>query len=142
MAIKNYTTSIDSEKTIAEINKILVEHGATKIMLDYEGSMPVKLVFKCVTKKGVEMDFSLPCRWKATHNILNSSKGIAVKHRTEEQAIRTSWRIIKDWVDAQMALVELELVDIEEVFLPYALINNKQTVYDGFKDVGFKLLNR
>ena len=36
-----------------------------------------------------------------------------------EQARRTGWRILKDWVDSQIALMEIELVRIHEVFLPY-----------------------
>lgn len=40
MAILNYTTSINSEKSISEIMKCLVKHGATKIVTDYDGQTP------------------------------------------------------------------------------------------------------
>ena len=45
-----------------------------------------------------------------------------------EQAYRTAWRIIKDWVDAQMALLETEMVDFEEVFMPY-ILSGRETLY-------------
>ena len=35
-----------------------------------------------------------------------------------QQANRTAWRIIKEWILAQMALIETEMVSVEEVFLP------------------------
>ena len=50
---------------------------------------------------------------------------------TEEQAEKVAWRILKDWVDAQMALIEIEMVKMEEVFLPYTIIDNfGTTVYE------------
>jgi hypothetical protein len=36
-----------------------------------------------------------------------------------EQAYRVAWRNILDWVQAQMALLEIGMAKIEEVFLPY-----------------------
>jgi hypothetical protein len=30
---------------------------------------------------------------------------------TEDQAQRVAWRIVKDWVEAQMAIVEAQLAD-------------------------------
>ena len=38
-----------------------------------------------------------------------------------QQAIRTSWRTLKDWVEAQMALLETGMVTMDEIFLPYML---------------------
>ena len=45
----------------------------------------------------------------------------------EQQAQKVAWRIIKDWVEAQMAIVEAQMADVAEVFLPYAVTN---TGYD------------
>jgi hypothetical protein len=33
MPIKNYTTTIDVNKTVGEIHKILIKHGAKKLCL-------------------------------------------------------------------------------------------------------------
>ena len=48
---------------------------------------------------------------------------------TDEQAVKVSWRIIKDWIEAQMALVEAELAELAEVFLPYAITKDGNTLY-------------
>jgi hypothetical protein len=44
------------------------------------------------------------------------------------QAVRTAWRIVKDWVEAQMALVETQMVTTQEVFLPYAVMRDGRTL--------------
>ena len=49
------------------------------------------------------------------------NKGILTRKffNDRDQAARTAWRTIKDWIDAQMALVAVEMVKVEEIFLPY-----------------------
>jgi hypothetical protein len=41
--------------------------------------------------------------------------------RNMQQAARVAWRIIKDWIEAQLALVESNQAVMAEVFFPYAL---------------------
>ena len=58
--------------------------------------------------------------------------------------MRTAWRITKDWVEAQMAIVETKMVTLPQVFLPYAVTQNGQTVYEKILENGgdgLKLLN-
>ena len=52
--------------------------------------------------------------------------------RIEEQARRTAWRITKDWVDAQLAIIETKMVTTAQVFLPYAVTNDGRQVYQRF----------
>jgi hypothetical protein len=49
---------------------------------------------------------------------------------SEDHARNVSWRIIKDWVEAQMAIIETHMVTIAQVFLPYAVTSNGQTLYE------------
>lgn len=44
-------------------------------------------------------------------------------------AQRTGWRILKDWVAAQLAIIEAGLATLPEVMLPYALLSDGQTLY-------------
>ena len=44
------------------------------------------------------------------------------------QAVRTAWRIVKDWVEAQMALVKTQMATTQEVFLPYAVMKDGRTL--------------
>lgn len=58
--IKNFSTSIDVYKTIAEIEKILSMHGATKIMKEFDNEgMPNSLSFMIYTQKR-ELPIKLP----------------------------------------------------------------------------------
>ena len=128
MPILNYTTSIDSIKTIGEITKALVKRGANKIVTDYEGSIPIALTFQII-HKGKSIFFAMPANIDGVYGCLKK-QNIANKYKTKEQASRTSWRIIKVWIDAQMAIIDSEIVDIAQVFLPYAICKSGNILYD------------
>ena len=58
---------------------------------------------------------------------------------TREQAERVAWRILKDWVEAQMALLDIEMVRFEEIFLPYIETTSGQTIYERLESQQFLL---
>jgi len=61
--------------------------------------------------------------------------------RNKEQAYKVGWRIIKDWLDAQLSLLAIEMVKIEEIFLPYIYdFNTKKTMFQIIEDKGFQVL--
>ena len=55
----------------------------------------------------------------------------------KEQAKRVAWRILKDWLEAQMAILDAEMVRMEEIFLPYMTDNNGQTMFQRLQERGF-----
>lgn len=117
MPIKNYTTKIDVYRTIGEIQGCLVRHGARQIMQQYdETGKPQALCFSIETPFGIR-GIRLPANTGAVHCVLKEQK---IKC-DEEQAARVAWRIVKDWVDAQMAILESEMVRMDEIFLPYMI---------------------
>lgn len=46
---------------------------------------------------------------------------------------------MKDWVDAQMALIQLGLANMDEVFMPYITDRNGNTLYEIAKERRFLL---
>ena len=52
---------------------------------------------------------------------------------------RTAWRIIKEWILTQMALIETEMVTVEEAFLPN-MLTGKQTLYQALSNGDLKML--
>lgn len=136
--ILNYTTKIDADKTATEIAKILSSNGAQAVLTEYdekEGTVTA-LSFR-ITLNGQSISFRLPCDWKPIYRILTEGKeskwgyGERRKHLESEarlQAVRTAWRIVKDWVEAQMALVQAQMVTTAEVFLPYAVMRDNRTL--------------
>lgn len=129
MPILNYSTKVDTTKTIMEIQKMLGSHGATKITLDYnvEGN-PIALTF-CIPFNGAKMAFLLPCNFDSILILMNRDKKVPKSLRTSIQASRVGWRIVKDWVEAQLAIVDVRMADITEVFLPYAITQEGNTLY-------------
>src|SRR5664279_2816228 len=104
MAILNYTTTLNSEQTIGEIQKLLSDYGVTAMMTEYEGRNVSAVSFR-MTVGDRPMGFKLPCNWRAVLEVFKS-QGITsarIKHKDknlENQAIRTAWRIIKVWIEA------------------------------------------
>lgn len=136
MALLNYTTKIDADKTAAEIAKCLSMHGASAILTDYDPieSTVIGLSFK-IKIQDQNISFRLPCDWKPVYEVMSRGKKFLWGDRGEKQksdlrlqAVRTSWRIVKDWVEAQMALVETNMVKTEQVFLPYAVGKDGRTL--------------
>lgn len=140
MAILNYTTQIAFEKTIGEIQKCLVSHGATKVITDYHNNLPTGVTF-CLMISGNMVAFCLPANYEGVLRAMKKDKKVPYRLCNEEQALRVSWRIVKDWVEAQMAIVEAQLADVAEVFLPYAVTKNGNTLYKEIQTNGTLLLN-
>ena len=125
MAIKNYTTTIDVYKSLGEIQGALASHGARKIMVDYDGAgQPTGITFGIETAEGPR-GFLLPANVPGVKAVFVRQK---VKAK-EGQAERTAWRNIRDWIMAQMAIIEAGQVDMEEVFFPYLTDGRGRTVY-------------
>ncbi len=61
---------------------------------------------------------------------------------SEQQAIDIAWRVIKDWVEAQLVLIEANQVKIEQVFLPYAITSQGNTLYERIASDPHLLLGR
>lgn len=141
MAILNYTTTVDSFKTVSEIEYILMKHKAKSIMKNYDGESITGLSFLIDT--GVQqIPVRLPVKVDECLKVLKKEKRENPRKQikdTREQAERVAWRILKDWVEAQMALLDIEMVRFEEIFLPYIQTNNGQTVYERLEERQFLL---
>jgi len=139
MPLLNYTTQISADKTVAEIQAILARAGAMAIMTEYDANaVLVGISFKIGTPFGPTA-YSLPCDVAAVNRILDKQMRAGKVPRrlvTTEQASRVGWRIIKDWIEAQLALVQTQMVTLDQVFLPYARTNTGETVYQRYIGAG------
>lgn len=129
MAIKNYTTEVDVYKSLGEIQAALASHGARKIMVDYDVvGQPIGVMFAIETPNGPR-GFCLPANADGVRAVFDQQK---VKAKPG-QAERTAWRNIRDWIMAQMAIIEAGQVQLEEVFLPYLTDNRGKTLYQLYR---------
>ncbi len=133
MAILNYTTSISAGKTVGEIQQILAKAGAQSVSIQYdEEAMPSALTFT-ISFCGKPMPFRVPCNSEGVYKALCKSPKVSRTNKTIAQARRVAWRIIKDWTEAQLAIVESEQAQMAEVFMPYALDGDSgQTLFQRF----------
>lgn len=129
MPLLNYTTTVAADKTAAEIIRKLAGAGASQILTDYHGGRPTGLAFALQTPAGPRQ-YRLPVEVAAVEKVMRShGSGVPNRYQNRDQAERVAWRIMKDWVEAQLALIETHMVSVDQVFLPYMLIDGS-TVYD------------
>ncbi|WP_269478222.1 hypothetical protein [Hominibacterium faecale] len=141
--ILNYTTTIDAYKTVSEIEYILVKHKAKSVLKNYTNDGSIESLSFIVEIPTGQMPIKLPVNTDAALAVLIREKKSNPRKQiktTREQAERVAWRILKDWVEAQMALIEIELVKMEQVFLPYAVLDESgETIFEKLESRQFLL---
>lgn len=142
--ISNYTTSVDASRTVPQVQGALAAFGATSIGVTYANREPVGLTFTLSTPHGPR-SFALPVNAAGVLAVLRrhaeERRGLFVeaRHRrafvTEKHAHRVAWRILKDWLVAQLALVDAAMVTAEQVMLPYLVVDDTgRTLFDRYRE--------
>jgi len=130
MSLLNYTTKIDSFKTISEIQRTLSQCGASAVMTDYDQNGYITSLSFKIRLNDQEIAFRLPTDWRPVLQVLEQDPHVPARLCTQEQALRVAWRITKDWVEAQAAFIETMMVTTAQVFLPYAVTVTGQSLYE------------
>lgn len=136
-SILNYTTKVEAAQTAGEIIKILARIKARRTFIVYDGDgVPESMEFLIDTRAG-EMAFRLPSRFEGVHQVLKrdyDAGKIDGKYAGAHHAKRVAWRILRDWVEAQVALAELGVVRIEEIMFAYTVLPEAggATMFDSF----------
>lgn len=138
MPILNYTTSIEVPKTMAEIQTALARRGVTRISTLYDDAgLAAGLAFTMKTDYGLR-DFELPVRTDGVLAAMKNDPKITRSACTPAQAARVAWRIAKDWLEAQSALIDAQLATLDEVMMPYMVASydgdRAITMYGAFRD--------
>lgn len=124
MPILNYTTKVPPAKTAGEIVWILGRKGAEEIHQQFTAGRVTGIAF-VLSVSGHPVRFQLPVNFEGV--LQHMKKARARGAATREQAERVAWRIVKDWVEVQIALVESNQAEMAQVFMPYALLDNGRT---------------
>jgi len=135
MPLLNYTTQIEAAKTVGQIHGILSAHKARAILTNYDDNGQIEsLSFEITTPSG-SAHIRLPVDPEAVLRVMMRSGSRVPRHLiTKPQAVRVAWRIVKDWVEAQMAILETEMVKMEQIFLPYIETPSGKTLFQIFED--------
>jgi hypothetical protein len=126
------------------IERALVKAGATHIAKSYEGESVTGFFFQLV-ENNKPIAFKLPVDVIAVSRVLKSAlrrPRPGTLNRITEQAERTAWKLLYDWVDVQLSMIELQQAMAIQVFLPYAYDGDRnQTLFEKMQESKFQMLN-
>lgn len=133
----NYTTGIAAGRTIAEMQQMLVDAGATQVAIHYVDQRASGLTFHAPTKYGPQV-FTLPVDVAAVQKVLQKVRpggGMSLaKLHSFEQAERVAWRVARSWLEAQLAMIKIGLAQLDQVMLPYLHVAPELTLYAAYQE--------
>jgi len=136
LPLLNYRTRVPAERTAQEIQAKLGKAGATAVMMQYDQGVVTGLAFRIVPPHGT-LPYMLPVRVEEVEKIFRKQR---ISTGTDNgQPRMTAWRILKDWIEAQLALIETGMVATDEVFLPYLQSGEGESFYDRVLKSGYRL---
>jgi len=141
MPIKNYTTTVGVGRTVGKIQRLLLKAGAKAILSEFgDDGVMESLSFKIDTPQG-KVGYRLPANIDGVWLALKKQK-VPPRYTLREHAAKVAWRIVEDWIAAQLAIIESEMVTAAQIFLPYMLTKDDRTVYEVFEEKGQALLTQ
>lgn len=121
MPIANYTTSMTVNASVEKIVKMLVKAGAKAVQTEYSPQGNARaLTFILPTEHG-DASYVLPVRVEGVQAALKRQR-VEPRYLKFAHAERVAWRIAHDWLRAQLALIEAEMVTAAEVLFPYLVL--------------------
>jgi hypothetical protein len=144
--IKNYTSSVPVDRTVARIERSLADAGVSKIHKEYgpEGGISA-LLFTIKVQEDRDMTVRLPADPVKVADALYAQYLDGTSRPRKrlkdflDQAAQTAWKLQQDWVEVQLSLIAMKQADPAEVFLAY-IWDGQSTVYTRLAGSGFKHL--
>lgn len=143
--VENYTTKIAAARTAGQIQELLARHGVETIVVEYRDGQPVGVAFSMKTELGPR-PYRLPVDVDAMHALLRAEKcagrlpGISRAMADDrDHAARVAWRVVAEWLAAQLTLVASSMVTLDQVMLPYLMVEGR-TLYDRYREQGLREL--
>lgn len=156
MALLNYTTEVPASRSIAEILEILQNAGASAIVMQYDADKRVSEVHFRINTSFGETAFAMPANVGAVTLAINAQikeesqklreRKIRVRripsrlYNDREQAERISWRIVKDWLEVNLAMNTIGSAKLEQVLIPFAVDHTGKTFYQHLIERGGPLM--
>jgi len=138
MPLLNYTTRISAQKTVGEITTILISHGAKAILMNYDKAGEIESLSFQIPHTTGDIGIRLPINSDAVLKVM-TRQHVPKRYQNRTQAIKVAWRIAETWIKAQSAIIETEMVSLEQIFLPYWITPSGKTLYDHLIDTKFQL---
>ena len=141
-------TEVAAEKSAFEIETMLIENGCEKIAKEFESGR-IKSIYFQIATPDANVPFTLPVNVDAIYQMFYNEKKASPRfwqmdqtkeRRLRDQAERTAWRIIWHWLKSQLALIQTQMVTVTQVFLPYMLVAENETLYQRLAGGGLAAL--
>lgn len=157
MFLKNYTSDVPVHVTIHRIEQILLRCEVSGIMKEYgPGGKVLALTFSVKFSEDKTVAIRLPAKeeeclsalWKdyvgtdeasSDGRVWSNPRKKRTRNSFREQAEKTAWKLMQDWVEVQMSMIQLNQADIREVFMAY-IWDGKQTFFERLKSQNFRAM--
>jgi CheY-like chemotaxis protein len=135
--LKNYTTEVPAFRSIDNIERLLMQFGASHIMKEIENNQVMAISFRITVDK-MPVAIKLPAKVKNIVAWLKRKKPQQTDKARNEQAVRIAWKQQYELLFLQLSMVEMDQMELLEALLPNAYdIKNNQTFYDKIKQQNF-----
>jgi hypothetical protein len=136
MPTLNYTTTKTVDGTIGEITKMLASRGVASISTTFsENGTADGLGFSLRTPHGPRQ-FALHVNVDGVHALLSSDPKVRKRgpqYVLRPHAERVAWRVVRDWLEAQLALIDADMATLDQVMLPYLVTDaSGLTLYERY----------
>lgn len=148
MNLKNYSSSVPVETTIARIEQYLIGTGLVSgIGKRYANGVTTSIVFEIKYKEDrLPLTVKLEAKVKDCQKFFwrdycaTARRGRKTEEDFLEQAARTAWRLQEDDVRIQTSLILLKQKTVVEAFMANVMVDGEQTWYQKIEGAGFKQL--
>lgn len=145
MNIKNYTSTIEASRSMAKIEELLVEIGATNINKQYTNKICTGITFLLYDQ---QLQQTIPFHLKAQVEECFFILWKDVKRprpdtraTLQAQANKTAWKILSDWTEIQCSMILLGQAKPLQMFLPFMYdMKTSETLFDKVSTGQIKLL--
>jgi hypothetical protein len=135
MNIKNYTSAIEASRSMARIEELLVEIGATNVNKQYADKICTGITFLLFDSQLQQtLAFHLKAQvaecftilWKEVKRPQANTKAML-----QQQANKTAWKILSDWTEIQCSMILLGQAKPLQMFLPFVYdMKTNETLFD------------
>ena len=142
MILKNYTSDVPASRTIARIEELLAKAGVNGVNKIFTSGRVASLTFSVTLPHAQTLTIRLPANVESVFSALRKTvkrPRAGTDQRLLDQAERTAWKLMQDWVEVQLSLIAMNQAEFLQVFLPY-VHDGRRSFYDALRGDGFKAL--
>src|SRR5688572_192510 len=111
MNLKNYTSEVPVSRTVARIEELLADAGASDVSKQYREGRLHTLTFGIEAPNGKTLSFRMPADadkvfsyfWKDVARPRNGTK-----ERLQQQAERTAWKLLQESLEIEVSRIKLQ----------------------------------